>query len=38
MMARAGGVPSKEAIDAAEEVAGFESRLTSIETRLAALT
>ena len=35
---RAGSVPDDKARDAAEEVAGYESRLSSVEARLAVLT
>lgn len=34
---RAGGVPEIEAVEAAEEVAGFENRLAGVEARLLLL-
>ena len=35
---RAGNVPDEQARKAAEEAAGYENRLASVETRLAVLT
>ena len=35
---RAANVPDNQAMDAAEEIAGYENRLSSIDTRLAVLT
>jgi len=35
---RAANVPDIQAMDAAEEIAGYENRLSSIETRLTVLT
>jgi hypothetical protein len=35
---RAGQIPDDKAREAAEEVAGYETRLAGIETRLSALT
>ena len=35
---RAANVPDNQAMDAAEEIAGYENRLSSIETRLTVLT
>ena len=35
---RAGSVPDEKAREAAEEVAGYETRLSGVETRLAVLT
>jgi hypothetical protein len=35
---RAGSIPDDKAREAAEEVAGYESRLSSVEARLAVLT
>ena len=34
----AGSIPDDKARDAAEEVAGYDSRLSSVEARLAVLT
>jgi len=35
---RAGSIPDEKAREAAEEVAGFETRLSGVEARLAVLT
>jgi hypothetical protein len=35
---RLAGIPDEKAVEAAEEVAQFESRLASVDTRLTLLT